>query len=108
MHLRVVVEVAVDIARASRRRRLARDEARIIRLLAFTPGADAACPCLERSVAVPAAVELRLAMQPYVDEIGGDVLAQGPLPGGVCHHERDVVATKDIDEALVEKRVVPD
>ena len=48
-------------------------------------------PPVQRRVVVPADVELLVAVQPDVDEVGGDVLDERPLPGGVGDDERDVV-----------------
>ena len=90
--LDVVVEVAIHVAPGPRRRRPRRGQARILDLRAAPPRVDARRPAVERGVAVAAGIELLVAVQAQVDEVGGQVLEQGPAAGGVGDDEGDAGA----------------
>src|SRR5215212_1640133 len=76
-HLDVVVEVDVDVPRLPRRR--GRQRPAVGRGAAGPPGADLRRPGVQRRWVVAADVELLLAVQAHVHEVGADVVQLRPL-----------------------------
>src|SRR6185503_4042332 len=68
MDLRVVVEVDVDVPRGT---------------ASPLPAAEELRPAIELVVGVAADVELPRAVQPHVNEVGGELLGVRELPGGI-------------------------
>ena len=82
VHLGVVVEVNVDVARGESRRRRGGDVCRVGGLAAALPLADARGPPVELRVGVSASVELLGAVQADVDELRRDVLRYAEAAAG--------------------------
>src|SRR5439155_1930062 len=80
-HLGVVVEVEIDVAATTRCGASGTDAAPIRRLAALRPGDQARRPPIERRILVAAGLELPRAVQPGIDEFGGEILQVGPLDG---------------------------
>ena len=75
----VVVEIDIDVARgAPSRRCIWGYQAGVIGLQAPHPQLDPRRPMIERLVGIAGGIELLGAVQPQIDEIGGEVLAVGP------------------------------
>ncbi len=65
---------------------------------AFLPGLDAGGPVLEGFGGVTGDVELFVAVEAGVDEVGGEVFEEGPFSGGVGDDEGYVVFSEEGDE----------
>ena len=107
MHLDVVVEIDVDVAARERRRGSVASQARAARLAPAGPRADLARPRVERAIGVAALVKLHVAVQPYINEVRGDVLEQRPLASRVRDYQRDLVLAQQRDEFRLRKAHVP-
>ena len=98
VHLDVVVEIAEDVAARQGLSRFTRGEAGIGRLAAASPAVYPPRPVVERRVTVAARVQLDVAVQAQIDEVGGEVFEQRPASGGVGDDQRDSVPMQQGDE----------
>ncbi|PAV73138.1 hypothetical protein WR25_27075 [Diploscapter pachys] len=108
MYLLVIVEVAIHIPRGAFRRSAPDDALGILRLAARGPGLDAQAPAAQGAGGVAAAVELDIAVQAQVDEIGRDFLDIRPFAGAVGDHQRDLVLAQQVDEGVAEEARMAD
>ncbi len=76
--------------------------------MAGAPGADLGGPVFERRVIVAADIELLVAVQADVDEVGSDVFHLRPFAGGVGDDEGDVVLAKEFHKGGVFVGIVAD
>src|SRR5437764_796408 len=90
MYLGVVIEVHVDIA------------------LVGEPIAGAPSPDIELVVGILARVQMRRSVQPYVDEVGRDLLGHLPAAGAVGNDEAAVVLAQNGVELIAEVRRMTD
>jgi hypothetical protein len=105
VHFDVVVEVDIHVAALEPRRSC--DELRGRRLAAVAPRANERSPTFERLLGVAALVELDVAVQADVDEVGRDVREKWPAARRVRHDERDVVLAQERDELGRREALVP-
>src|SRR5204862_2352138 len=104
---RGVVEIAENVARRARTSALRRDPARIARLLARAPLANAPAPATERFVRVTAHVQLLAAVQADVHELGGDIFIFRPLARRIRDDESDPMLAQKGDERRIDDAFVP-
>src|SRR6266542_801327 len=108
LHLRVVVEIAVDVARAARWRRGRDDATRVGGLATFAPAKYALGPSCEGRWRVAAHVELLVAVQAHIHEIGGNVLDERPFASGVGDDERDPMLAQQCYECRIDEAWMTD
>ena len=89
-HLHVIIEVHIDVAPG------------------LMPGADAPRPVRERAIGVPAGIDLNIAVQTHVHEVGRDVEHLRPLARSVGDDETDIALAQERDEIVVHEARVPD
>src|SRR5688572_879258 len=96
-HFDVVVEITINIpARAAAH--LLANALCVPRFAATLPAAYPVRPATQGGLRVATRVKLFVAVQTQIHEVGGDVLEIGPFPGGVRHHQRDVMTAQLRDE----------
>lgn len=80
----------------------------VSRLPALVPEADALFPTAQRLLVVTAGVQLLVAMQAQVHEVGGQFLDQWPLAGGIGHHQGYAVLAQQVDEGILHEALMAD
>src|SRR5690348_13654235 len=104
-HLGVVVEVEIDIARPTARRRRDRTPGPA-RFAARGPALDSCRPCGESDLVITALVKALCAMKPDIDEIGRHLLEAWPCRR-VRDDEGDASATQAVNEARYCEALMP-
>ena len=78
------------------------------RLPTLAPAPDALGPARKRALHIGAPVELLVAVETDVHEVGGDVFVLRPLARRICDHQGDTMLAQQGDEGRVDEGVVAD
>src|SRR6476469_4567217 len=98
LYFHIVIKVAEHIPRMMPRRRVSRDEVRIVWLGSLAPGLDARRPAGQGLLGISTRIKLLVAMQAKVHEIRGNVLPVRPFPRGVCDDQSDIMFAQQLWE----------
>src|SRR6266496_3820043 len=103
LHFRIVVEIAVDVALPAPRSPVRIDPPRVDGLAPGYPCAYSRSPSCERRRRVTADIELLVAVEADVEQLGGDVLGVRPFARGIGDDKRDSLLAQHRDEGGFDK-----